>query len=87
MKSQIALGSAVSATATGNTSVNTSEFAQDAIATTTTATAVSFSPSTSTYGQTVTFIAAVTPSAGGVPSSGTVTFYDGDAVLGTGTLV
>ncbi|HEX3448930.1 MAG TPA: Ig-like domain-containing protein [Isosphaeraceae bacterium] len=84
---QIALGSAVSATATDNTSFNTSEFAQDAIATTTTATAVSSSSSTSTLGQIVTFTAAVTPSAGGGPSSGTVTFYDGTQVLGTGTLV
>jgi hypothetical protein len=65
---QIALGSAVSATATDNTSFNTSEFAQDAIATTTTVTAVSSSPSTSTYGQSVTFTATVTPSAGGGPS-------------------
>jgi hypothetical protein len=84
---QIALGSAVSATATDNTSFNTSEFAQDAIATTTTVTAVSSSPSTSTYGQSVTFTATVTPSAGGGPSSGTVTFYDGTQVLGTATLV
>jgi Bacterial Ig-like domain (group 3) len=84
---QIALASAVSATATDNTSFNTSEFARDAIATTTTVTAVRSSPSTSTYGQSVTFTATVTPSAGCVPSSGTVTFYDGTQVLGTGTLV
>ena len=52
-----------------------------------TQTAVTFSPSPPKACETIYFIATVSavPPGGGTPSSGTVTFYDGDAVLGTGT--
>jgi hypothetical protein len=52
-------------------------------ANTTTALASSLNPSAS--GQPVTFTATVTPAFGGSPK-GTVTFYNGTTVLGTGTL-
>jgi hypothetical protein len=53
----------------------------------TTVTVTSSNNNPSTYGQSVTFTATVTatPPAGGVPT-GTVTFMDGNTVLGTGTL-
>jgi hypothetical protein len=53
------------------------------VATTTT---VSGSPNPSTYGQSVTFTATVTRSAGTATPSGTVTFKEGAATLGTGAL-
>src|SRR5438094_624640 len=49
-----------------------------------TSTALTLSPNTSTFGQSVTITAAVTSTAG-VPS-GTVTFYDGATAFGTGSL-
>jgi hypothetical protein len=51
-----------------------------------TTTAVSSSANPGTYGQPVTFTAAVTSFAGARPS-GTVQFWDGSTLLGTGTLV
>ena len=51
-------------------------------------TTVTNSPSSTTYGQTVTFtanVAAVYP-ASGTPTGGTVTFYDGMTSIGTATL-
>ena len=45
------------------------------------------SASTSVFGQEVTFTATITPAGGASPSTGTVTFYDGDVLLGTGTLL
>lgn len=45
--------------------------------------ALTGSPTTPTFGQTVTFTATVTP----VTAAGTVTFYDGPASLGTVTLI
>ncbi len=50
-----------------------------------TSTAVSSSLNPSTYGQSVTFTAAVQPASGGSPT-GTVTFLDGTTQLGTGNL-
>ena len=47
--------------------------------------AVMSSATSSVYGNSVTFTATVTPAAGG-PPTGTVTFKDGAATLGTGTL-
>lgn len=45
------------------------------------------SPNPSVFGQPVTFTATVTPAAGGMGTpTGTVTFMDGNTVLGTGTL-
>jgi Bacterial Ig-like domain (group 3)/Beta-propeller repeat len=49
-------------------------------------TTLSSSPNPSTYGQTVTFNAAVTSSAGAPPDGETVSFMKGKTVLGTGTL-
>ena len=43
-------------------------------------------PSTSVFGQTVTFTATITPGGGASPSTGTVDFYNGDVLLGAGTL-
>ncbi len=50
-----------------------------------TATAISSSANPSTFGQAVTFTATVQPAAGGVPT-GTVTFFDGAAQIGSGSL-
>jgi hypothetical protein len=55
-----------------------------AAATTTTITGAS--AASNTFGQAVTFTATVTPSFGGVEPTGTVTFSDGNNVLGTGTV-
>jgi len=54
-----------------------------AAATTTTLTS---SPNPSTYGQAVSFTAAVTSKLGALPDGETVTFKEGTTVLGTGTL-
>jgi hypothetical protein len=51
----------------------------------TTSTMLAASPNPSVFGQSVTFTAAVTSSAAGVPT-GTVTFQDGATPLGTGTV-
>jgi hypothetical protein len=51
-----------------------------------TKTVLASSPSPSTYGQTVTFSAAVTPTSGTATPTGTVQFYDGTTLLGSGTL-
>jgi hypothetical protein len=56
-----------------------------AVGTTPTTTALASSPNPSTYGQLVTFTAAVT-SASGTPT-GTVIFYDGSTAIGSATLV
>jgi len=53
---------------------------------TTTKTTLTSSPNPSTYGQAVTFIAAVTSKLGAPPDGETVSFMKGKAVLGTGTL-
>ncbi len=50
-----------------------------------TTTGLTSSPNPSSYGQTVTFTATVTGQYGGTPT-GTVSFYDGTTLLGTGTL-
>jgi hypothetical protein len=55
------------------------------VVTTATTTALTASASTITVGSSITFTATVTPSAGG-PPTGTVTFYDGATVLGTGAV-
>ena len=52
---------------------------------TTTTTALSSSTNPSTYDQSVTFTATVSPNGSGTPT-GTVTFMDGSTALGTGTL-
>jgi subtilisin family serine protease len=65
----------------GRLDVNKAIRACSAPATPTTTT-LSASPGSSTYGNSVTFTAAVTPSA----ATGTVTFYDGSTSLGTVTL-
>jgi uncharacterized repeat protein (TIGR03803 family) len=51
-----------------------------------TTTVLSSAPNPSTYGQTVTFTAVVSSSAGAPPDGETVTFEQGATVLGTGTL-
>jgi len=51
-----------------------------------TTTAVSAVPNPSTYGQSVTFTAAISSSQGAPPDGETVTFKSGTTVLGTGTL-
>ena len=51
-----------------------------------TTTTLTSSPNPSTYGQAVTFIAAVTSSAGAPPDGETVSFMEGQTVLGTGSL-
>jgi hypothetical protein len=52
-----------------------------------TSTSLTSSVNPTVYGQSVTFTATVSPSASGPNNpTGTVTFYDGNAVLGTGTL-
>jgi uncharacterized repeat protein (TIGR03803 family) len=51
-----------------------------------TTTTLSSSPNPSTYGQAVTFSAVVTSSAGSPPDGEIVTFVNGSAVLGTGSL-
>jgi hypothetical protein len=50
-----------------------------------TATGISSSANPTTFGQAVTFTATVQPAAGGVPT-GTVTFFDGGAQIGSGSL-
>ena len=52
----------------------------------TTSTTIVSSPSPSTYGQAVTFTATVSPASGSGTPTGTVTFKDGVATLGSGTL-
>ncbi|MFZ0481193.1 MAG: Ig-like domain-containing protein [Terriglobales bacterium] len=52
----------------------------------TTKTTITSSPNPSSYGQAVTFTAAVTSSIGSPPDGETVTFEQGSTVLGTGTL-
>jgi hypothetical protein len=52
-----------------------------------TTTMLSSSPNPSTYGQAVTFTAAVTSSAAAPPDGETVSFMKGGKVLGTGTLI
>jgi Bacterial Ig-like domain (group 3) len=49
-------------------------------------TTLTSSPNSSIYGQSVTFTAAVSSSAGTPPNGETVTFMKGATVLGTGTL-
>jgi hypothetical protein len=61
----------------------TANFATSTLPGTTTSVTSSVNPST--YGQTVTFTATVT-AAGGLTPTGTVTFIDGSATLGTGAL-
>ncbi|WP_210420322.1 Ig-like domain repeat protein [Aquisphaera giovannonii] len=56
------------------------------VAITATSTALAASPATSTYGQSVTFTAAVSPASGSGTPTGTVTFMDGTTTLGTGAL-
>ncbi len=83
----VPIGSIVSATATDSTD-DTSEFSQDSIALSTTATTVSSTPNPSVFGQPVTFtatVAAVAPGTG--TPTGTVTFFDGATSLGVGTLL
>jgi len=53
---------------------------------TATSTSLVSNPNPSSYGQAVTFTATVTSSAGSPPNGETVTFYNGTAILGTGTL-
>jgi Bacterial Ig-like domain (group 3) len=53
---------------------------------TSTTTAVSSSKNPSTYGDSVTFTATVTPTTGSGTPTGTVTFWDGTAILGTAPL-
>ena len=53
---------------------------------TTTTTTISSLLNPSTYGQTVTFVAAVTSSKGAPPDGETVNFLEGTTTLGTGTL-
>jgi hypothetical protein len=50
-----------------------------------TATGISSSANPATFGQAVTFTATVQPAAGGVPT-GTITFFDGGAQIGSGSL-
>jgi poly(hydroxyalkanoate) depolymerase family esterase len=57
-----------------------------ALALTSTTTTVSSSLNPSTYGQTVTFTAVVSSSAGAPPNGEIVTFLEGSTTLGTGTL-
>jgi len=76
----------------GSTSLNgsTSSVVNQVVGTsqsgTSTTTTLSSSLSPSTYGQAVTFTAMVTSSAGAPPNGETVTFMQGNNVLGTGTL-
>jgi hypothetical protein len=51
-----------------------------------TTTAVASSVNPSVFGQTVTFTATVTPASGTATPTGIVTYFDGTAALGTGTL-
>jgi hypothetical protein len=51
-----------------------------------TSTVVASSVNPSVFGHTVTFTATVTPASGTATPTGTVTFFDGTAALGTGTL-
>ena len=66
---------------TGSTSAPVNQFVLAATTTT-----LSSSPNPSTYGQAVVFAATVTSSIGAPPDGETVTFKQGAAVLGTGTL-
>jgi len=50
-----------------------------------TTTTISSSPSSSTYGQPITFTATVSPSNGTIPDGETVTFLDGYTTIGAGT--
>ena len=49
-----------------------------------TTTSVTSSKNSSTFGQSVTFTATVTPASGSIPNNETVTFYDNGAEIGTG---
>ncbi len=70
-----------------NFSTSTSAAVSQTVNQISTTTSLTSSINPTVYGQSVTFTATVSPSASG-PSNptGTVTFYDGNAVLGTGTL-
>jgi autotransporter-associated beta strand protein len=69
----------------GSTSANFSYTVNQVATTTTITNALPNSPST--FGQTVTFTATVTPVVSGVEPTGTVTFKDGATTLGSGTLM
>ncbi len=78
------VGSVISATAT-DASGNTSEFSADLAEVQSTTTTLAESAATSTYGNSVTFTAAVSPQISGVPT-GTETFYlvdSGNHVIST----
>ncbi len=67
-----------------NDLASTSPALDEVVGTTPTTTTLTSSGSPSYVGQTVTFTATVTPTAGAIPNHETVTFYDGSATLGTG---
>ena len=81
----LALGTILSATATDPDS-NTSEFAEDITVQEATSTTLASSANPASVGQPVTFTATVVTNPGFGPPTGTVTFHDGETVLGTGTL-
>ncbi len=66
-----------------NDSGTTSDVVTETVNPVSTSALLSISPNPSTYGQSVTFTAAVNPSS----ATGTVTFKDGTKTLGTGTLL
>jgi uncharacterized repeat protein (TIGR01451 family) len=77
----------VSANESDPNSANNTATATTTVINANTTTTVTSSQNPSTYGQPVTFTATVTAVApGGGTPTGTVTFYDGTMVLGTGTL-
>ena len=66
----------------GRLNVNNAISACSSVPKTSTITTLSASPASSTYGDSVTFTATVSPPA----ATGTVTFYDGGSSLGSGTI-
>ena len=69
-----------------NVDIGASAAIDESVAKAATQTTVSTSPSSSTLGQSVTLTATVTVLDSPLDATGTVTFYDGGTVLGSGTL-
>jgi hypothetical protein len=82
----LSLGQAISATATDPLG-NTSEFSTDVFVTTDSTTLLQVSDPAPEFGEPITFTATVTPVLTGAPlPTGTVDFFDGVNLLGTGNL-
>ena len=79
--SKVGSNYSLTATCDGLTSTSSNTFNITQASTTT---SVTSSKNSSTFGQSVTFTATVTPASGSIPNNETVTFYDNGTSIGTG---